>query len=210
MKPMKILKFLFPKTYRKKIITMNYSILVCSKKEMVIKGEVTTSVCRSNTDRSSEYKLLNKWAMQLFIEQIIQERIFYCSNKTLGQFIYVRSLHFVSNILSKHSEHSTEDICSLTNLSILVIVVIYQTDPAVLLRSLPKPLKSKEALILMGTRSRFSHSTCPWAKTKLPRRLMLRALFWLHNDANRQDRKNHWAALKLKVYVSILNCKYFI
>lgn len=60
MKHMKILKYLFPKTYRKKIITMNYSVLVCSRKEMVTKGEVTTSVCRSNTDRSSEYKMLNK------------------------------------------------------------------------------------------------------------------------------------------------------
>lgn len=51
---------LFPKTYRKKVITMNYSVPVCRRKEMLVKGEVTTSVCRSNTDRSGEYKLLKE------------------------------------------------------------------------------------------------------------------------------------------------------
>lgn len=123
-----------------------------------------------------------------------QKAFFYCSNETVGQFICVRSLYFVSSIPSKHSEYSTVDICSLTYASLLVIVVIYLADPAVTLRSLPRTLKSKETLILFGTGSRFGHSTCPWAKTKPTRRLMLRALFWLHNDASKRGKVfgRHW------------------
>lgn len=61
---------------------------------MVIKGEVTTSVCRSNTDRSSEYKLLNKWAMQLYIEQIIQERIILLFKQNIGSIHLCKVITF--------------------------------------------------------------------------------------------------------------------
>lgn len=103
-----------------------------------------------------------------------KKAFFYSSNKTVGQFVCVKSLYFVSSIPSKQS---TVPICSLTNVSLLVIVVIYLADPVVSLRSLPMPLKSKEILILFGTRSRFGHSACPWGKAKLTRRLMLSGFF---------------------------------
>lgn len=169
---------------------------------MFMKGEMTASVCRLNTDK--QWIQTAEWVINVF--RVNKKAFFYCSNKTVGQFVCIRSLYFVSRIPSKHPEYSTVDICSLTNMSLLVIVVIYLADPAVSLRYLPMPLKAKETLILLGTGSRFGHSTCPWAKTKLRRRLMLRALFWLHDGASRQGRKSLWAALRWKVYLSILNC----
>lgn len=39
---------------------MDCCVLVCNGKAMFMKGEMTASVCRLNTDRSSEYKLLNE------------------------------------------------------------------------------------------------------------------------------------------------------